>query len=77
MQKLKRILALITAAGLIILYLVTFYVGVFAKGDIKGLLLACIVLTVLIPVLLYAMFLVAGVLHDHDKDDPQDKDEDR
>lgn len=65
MQKLKRILALITAAGLLLLYLVTFYVGVFGKGDIRGLLTACIVLTVLVPVLFYAMFLVAGIMKDH------------
>ncbi len=75
MEKIKRILALITAVGLIILYLVTFCVGVFAKGDIRPLLTACIVLTVLIPVLLYAMFLVAGILKDRRDNDRQDKDD--
>ena len=75
MEKIKRILALITAVGLIILYLVTFCVGVFTKGDIRPLLTACIVLTVLIPVLLYAMFLVAGILKDRRDNDRQDKDD--
>ena len=75
MQKLKRILALAAAAGLIILYLVTFFVGVFGKGDIRPLLTACLVLTVLVPVLLYAMFLVAGILNRRRENDRQDSGE--
>ncbi len=75
MEKIKRILALITAAGLIILYLVTFCVGVFGKGDVRPLLTACVVLTVLIPVLLYAMFLVAGILKNRRENDPHDRED--
>lgn len=62
MQKLKRILALCGAVFLGGLYLVTFFLGVFGSTNTQPLLKACIVCTVIIPVLLYAMFLLARIL---------------
>ena len=75
MQKLKRIHAFTGAAGLIILYLVTFCIGVFGKGDVSRLLSACIMLTVLIPVIFYAIFLVAGILKRRKENARQDSGE--
>lgn len=62
MQKLKRILALLGAAALIIMYLITLILGLTASPDTKGMLMASIACTVIIPCLLYAFMLVARVL---------------
>ena len=67
MQKLKRILALLGAAFLLILYLATFILGLLGSANTKGLLMACIACTVIIPVLLYAMFLLARILGQRDE----------
>jgi hypothetical protein len=62
MKSAKRILAL---AGVIIilgLYLVTFFLGIFGSPNTRNWLMAAVVMTVVVPVLIYAMLLVARVL---------------
>ena len=61
MKKLRRVLALIGAILLIGMYLATMLLAIFGNADSKGWLMASIVMTVLIPVLLYAIQLVARV----------------
>ena len=62
MKKLKRILAWIGILVLAGLYITTFIVGMFGHGSTRGLLMACVICTVLIPVLIYAFMLVARIL---------------
>ncbi len=61
MKKLRRVLALIGAILLAGMYLATMLLAMFGNADSKGWLMASIVMTVLIPVLLYAMQLIARV----------------
>ena len=61
MKKLRRVLALVGAILLIGMYLATMLLAIFGNADSKGWLMASIVMTVLIPVLLYAIQLVARV----------------
>ena len=61
MKKVRRILALIGAILLVGMYLATMLLAIFGNADSKGWLMASIVMTVLIPVLLYAMQLIARV----------------
>lgn len=72
MKKLKRILAWIGIIVLLGLYLTTFLLGILGNESTKDLLLASIVCTVVVPVLLYAMLLVARVLSGSKKEDPDD-----
>jgi|GEM_PF-3133513 len=62
LKKLQRIAAMAGVVLLLGLYLVTFILGVFGNADTQKLFMACVVLTVLVPVLLYAMFLTARIL---------------
>ena len=62
MKKLKRILALIAAVLLAGMYITTFILGITGNENTKGLLMASIACTVLIPVLFYAMILAARAL---------------
>ena len=62
MKKLKRILALIAAIALAGMYIVTFILGVTGNENTQGMLMASIAATVIIPVVFYAMILVARVL---------------
>ncbi len=61
MKKLRRVLALIGAILLAGMYLATMLLAMFGNADSKGWLMASIVMTVLIPVLLYAIQLIAKV----------------
>lgn len=61
MKKLRRVLALIGAILLAGMYLATMLLAMFGNADSKGWLMASIVMTVLIPVLLYAIQLIARV----------------
>lgn len=61
MKKLRRVLALIGAILLVGMYLATMLLAMFGNADSKGWLMASIVMTVLIPVLLYAIQLIAKV----------------
>lgn len=69
MKKLKRAAALAGAAALIFLYVVTCLLAIFGSEDTKGWLMASIVMTVLIPVLLYAIRLVARVFSGKNQDE--------
>lgn len=65
-DRLKKILAW---AGIILLagiYLTTFILGFFGSPATADLLKASIVCTVVVPVLMYAMLLLARVLKDKD-----------
>ena len=61
-NKLKRILALTGAILLLLMYAATMLFAIFDRSKSKGWLMASIALTVLVPVLLYAILLAARVL---------------
>lgn len=79
MQKLKRIMALLGAILLIGMYLVTLGLGLTASPNTKGMLMASIACTVIIPCLLYGFMLVAKVLDNRGltKEDFPDAPEDK
>ena len=58
MKSAKRILALAAAVVILGLYVITFFLGVFGSPNTKNWLMASVVMTVVVPVLIYAMFLV-------------------
>lgn len=64
MKKMKRIMAWIGIIVLVGLYLVTFILGIFGNEATKGMLMASIACTVVIPCLMYGMMLVVKVLGD-------------
>ena len=68
MQKLKRIFALIGAVLLVVLYVCTLIFALIGAPCADVMLKASIGATILIPVLLYGMILMARVLK---KDDDQ------
>lgn len=61
-KKIKRIVALIGALILIGLYLLVLILGITASPATKGVLMAAIGCTIVLPCLLYAMMLIARVL---------------
>ncbi len=61
-KKWKRILAGIGALALFSLYLITLILGLFGSPATTDLLMASIASTVIIPVFIYAMMLLAKVL---------------
>ena len=61
-KKAKRIIALIGALILIGLYLLVLILGITASPATKGVLMAAIGCTIVLPCLLYAMMLIAHVL---------------
>ncbi|MCD8398381.1 MAG: hypothetical protein LUD12_14590 [Lachnospiraceae bacterium] len=73
MQKFKRIAALIGVIFLIGMYVVTLILGLTASPATQNMLMASIVCTVVIPVLLYAMMLVARVLGHSEEEPPTEK----
>ena len=70
MQKLKRIFALIGAGRLVILYACTQVFALIGSSWADMMLKASIAATILIPVLLYGMILMARVLKKDE--DPSD-----
>ncbi len=62
MKKIQRILALAGVVLLVGMYLVVLYLGLTASPATKGVLMAAIACTIVIPCLLYAMILIARVL---------------
>ncbi len=64
-EKLKRILAWAGVVILVLLYLVTFILGVTGTAETRDLLMAAVMCTVIVPVLMYGMLLVAKVLSGH------------
>lgn len=68
MKKMKRILALIGVVLLAGLYLATLVFALIGSPQAYGLFRVCVVLTVIVPVLLYAYMLLARALK---KEDPK------
>ena len=71
MKKTKRILALAGVVLLIGLYLITLILALMSSPATKGMLMAALGCTVVIPCLIYAFMLIARVLdgRNHDSDD--------
>lgn len=68
MKKAKRILALVGAILLIVMYLITLILAIFASPATKGMLMAAIGCTIVLPCLLYGMMLIAKVLDNRNQD---------
>lgn len=68
MKKTKRILALLCAIGLILMYLLTLIFALFDRSEAMGLLKASIACTIILPVLLYGYMLVYRLAHKTEKD---------
>ncbi|MCD7955021.1 MAG: DUF1418 family protein [Lachnospiraceae bacterium] len=78
MDKFKRIAAMIGVIILVGMYVVTLILGLTASPATQNMLMASIVCTVVIPVMLYAMMLVARVLgSSNDKNPPEEKASDK
>ncbi|MCC8044716.1 MAG: hypothetical protein LIP12_04355 [Clostridiales bacterium] len=74
MNKIKRIAAMIGVIILVGMYVITLILGLTASPATQNMLMASIVCTVVIPVMLYAMMLVARVLgSSNDKNPPNDE----
>lgn len=69
MKKPKRILAFAGAVLLIFMYAATMLLAIFGNENTQGWLMASIVLTVIVPVLLYAIRLVARVFSGKNQED--------
>lgn len=73
MQRLKRILALLGAVLLAGMYIITLVLGLTASPNTKGMLMASIACTVIIPCLFYGFMLIAKVLDNRGQDKQEDK----
>ncbi len=71
MKKIKQVLALAGVAVLVGMYIVTLILGITASPATQGMVMASLACTIIIPIILYAMMLVARVLGN--KEDEQDK----
>lgn len=74
-KKLIRLSALIGAILLAGMYLTVLYLGLTASPNTQNVLMAAIGCTIVIPVLLYAMMLIARVLDNRQKPDEPEKNE--
>lgn len=72
MKKIKRILALLGAVSLILLYLCTLIFALLDAPIFQDLLKASVAATILIPVLLYGFLLFCRLNQDHTDDDLED-----
>ncbi|MCD7841372.1 MAG: hypothetical protein LUG56_02770 [Lachnospiraceae bacterium] len=70
MQRIKRIAAMIGVILLVGMYVATLILSLSSSPQAQNLLMASIVCTVVVPVLIYAMELVARVLGPSDKEEP-------
>ena len=70
MQKAKRILALAGVILLVAMYGITLVLGLTASPATKGMLTASLMCSIIIPILLYAMMLVARVFSQKNADEP-------
>ena len=68
-KKMKRVLAIAGIVILAVIYLATFIIGLMGKAEAKDLLMACIVCTVVVPVLMYAMLMVEKILSRSETDE--------
>ncbi|MCC8106154.1 MAG: hypothetical protein LIO99_09160 [Clostridiales bacterium] len=76
MKKIKRIAAMIGVILLVGMYVATLVLALSSSPQAQNLLMASIVCTVVVPVLIYAMELVARVLGPSDKKEPPVKNPD-
>ena len=74
-KKIIRVFALIGAILLAGMYLVVLYLGLTASPNTQNVLMAAIGCTIVIPVLLYAMILIARVLDN--RQNPDEKTENK
>ena len=65
-KRIKRILAWAGILLLAALYLVTFILGITGSPATRDLLMACVICTVIVPVLIYAMMMIARILERKD-----------
>ena len=77
MQKAKRILALLGVILLVGMYVITLILGLTSSPATKGMLIASLMCTIIIPILLYAMMLVARVLGSKEDSDQKNSDPDK
>ena len=70
-KKIVRVFALLGAILLAGMYLVVLYLGLTANPNTQNVLMAAIGCTIVIPVLLYAMMLIARVLDNRQNPDEQ------
>lgn len=73
MQKRKRILALIGVILLVGMYLITLILALFSSPAAKGMVMASLGCTIVIPCFLYAFMLIARVLDN--RSTPKDEQE--
>ena len=65
MKKIERMKKIAAWAGIVLLagiYLITFVLGITGNAQTKDLLMACVICTVLVPVLMYAMIMITRTL---------------
>lgn len=67
MKRVKQILALTGVAVLVGMYIVTLIMGITASPSTQGMLMASLACTIIIPIILYAMMLVARVLENKEE----------
>ena len=67
MKKIKQVLALAGVALLVGMYIVTLIMGITASPATQGMLMASLACTIIIPIILYAMMLVARVLENKEE----------
>lgn len=72
MQKMKRIMAWVGIIILAGLYLITFLLGVFGNENTKGMLMASIICTIVVPCLMYGMMMIAKILDKNNDDTNKD-----
>ena len=68
----KRIFCLVIVALLLALYVTTFIVAMFTTKETGGLFMACLFITVALPILLYGYQLILKVLQNK-KEEANDK----
>lgn len=69
MKRFKRIVAWIGVLILLGVYLATVILGIFGSEATSDMFMACIICSVVIPCLMYAMLLIARILENKNKED--------
>ncbi len=77
MQKFRRIAAMIGVILLVGMYVITLILALSSSPNAQNMLMASIACTVIIPVFIYAMILVARVVGGRGVDEDGDKKADR
>lgn len=69
MKRVKKVVAAILCVALIGLYVATFVLSLLDSENARNLLTASVYMTVVVPVVLYAMALVAKLLGGNEQED--------